>query len=158
MLTASYTDKGSGTVAAITSTEQFIFKSSILEAEEADEMHQSHSKWSAQGANIIGEIKEGSFMIFNEVLLDDLKSISFRGLYNENYQYTGKVEIRLGAKDGKLLGEANLDTFNKTKQLFKTTDIALGKTTGKGKLFILFKNADNAETLITNADYFLLNY
>jgi cytochrome c len=104
VLTASYTDKGSAGVPAITTTEQFVFRASVLEAENANEMHQDNKVWSAQGANVVGDIKDGHYMRFDNVLLEQLVSITFRGLYNENYNYTGNIEIRKGALDGELLG------------------------------------------------------
>ncbi|MFT7057005.1 MAG: cytochrome c, partial [Roseivirga sp.] len=69
LLTASYTDKGSAGVPSITATEQFVFSASVLEAENANEMHQDNTVWSAQGANVVGDIKDGHYMRFDNVLL-----------------------------------------------------------------------------------------
>jgi cytochrome c len=158
VLTASFTDKGSGDVPAITSTEQIIFKASLLEAEESSQMHPNNSRWAAEGANLIGEIRDGSYLVFDDVLFDNLSSITFRGFYSENYRYEGKIEIRLNAVDGQLVGEANISAFNQSKKGFKNTEIAVNKTLGKGKVVVVFKNAMSSENYIANADYFILNY
>jgi cytochrome c len=157
LLTASYTDKGSAGVPSITATEQFVFSASVLEAENANEMHQDNTVWSAQGANVVGDIKDGHYMRFDNVLLEQLVSITFRGLYNENYNYTGNIEIRKGALDGELLGKSQLNYFTKN-QSFKNIEIVLKPNSGKSKLFVVFKNTDHPDDLIANADYFLLNY
>ncbi len=157
VLTATYTDKGSEGVAAVTSTEQYVFKSSMLEAEEADAMHENNSFWNALGADIVGNIKSGSYLMFDEVLFDELQSVTFRGVYNDKYNYQGTIELRRGAIDGGLLGQAKLN-YDEQKQSFRDDRIILKSGTGKDKLFVVFKNSDDPEKFITNPDYVLLNY
>ena len=95
---------------------------------------------------------------FDNVLFDELESVTFRGIYNSKYDYKGKIEIRRGALDGELLGERNLSYFDEEKQSAKDTNIRMKSGNAFDKLFVIFKNTNDPERFITNPDYLILNY
>ncbi len=158
VLSVSYTDKGNGDIPPITSTAQYVFKASILEAEESSQMHPDNSIWNALGQNIVGNIKDGHYLAFNDVLLDGLTSVTFRGVYNENYNYKGQIEIRKGSLDGPILGQTTVDYFDTRRQRLRKDKITLKRSSGQDKLYVVFRRTDDSEGFIANADHLLLNY
>lgn len=158
VLSARYADQGNGEASSLSTTAQYTFGASVLQAESADEMHPGNTVWQALGANVVGNIKDGHFLVFNNVLLDGLVSITFRGLYNENYQYEGDIEIWKGDPSKELLGKATISHFSSKTQTFKDTKVSLKTANGKGRLYVLFKNQKDADQFISNPEYLLLNY
>ncbi|OEK07508.1 ThuA domain-containing protein [Roseivirga misakiensis] len=158
VLTATYNDNGNGEVSSLSTSAQTILKASKLEAEEADLMHESNTVWQALGSKVVGNIKNGQFLKFNNVDLTGLKAITFRGLYNNGYHYQGEIEIRGGSQSGPLLGSAQID-FNKLKeQSFKDTKIFITSEGAKSDIYLIFKNQEDQERFITNAEFIVLNY
>lgn len=158
LLTVSYTDKGAEGISPITSTEQFFFQASVLEAEAADDTHPDNTLWNAMGEDIVGNIKNGHYLGFDNVLLDGLKSVTIRGVYNEKYNYKGTIELRLGAVDGPVLGQVTVDYLDNRRQRLRRNEISLSPNKGKDKLYVVFKRTDDVEGFIMNADHLLLNY
>lgn len=158
ILSASYQDQGNGEASSLSATSQYTFGASVLQAESAIEMHPGNTVWQALGADVVGNVKNGHYLVFDNVLLDGLQSITFRGLYNENYQYSGEIEIWKDNPDQDLLGKTKLSHFSSKAQTFKDTKVSLKAANGKGKLYVLFKNEKDADQLITNPEYLLLNY
>lgn len=158
VLSASYQDQGNGAASSLSTTAQYTFSASLLQAESATEMHPGNTVWQALGADVVGDIKDGHYLVFYNVLLDGLESITFRGLYNANYKYEGEIEIWNGDPSQALLGSAKLSHFDKKNQSFKDTRVSVKGAAGKGRLYVLFKNGKDADQNVANAEYLLLNY
>ncbi|MFY0594655.1 ThuA domain-containing protein [Roseivirga sp.] len=158
VLTATYNDNGNGAVSSLSSTAQFILKASKLEAEKADEMHPGNTIWQALGSKVVGNIKNGHYLKFNDVILNGLTSITFRGIYNDGYHYEGELEIRMERENGLLIGAAQVDVNELKEQSLRDTRISINPQVGNSDLYLIFKNEVNVERFITNAAYLVFNY
>lgn len=157
VLSASYKDQGNGEASSLSSTTQYAFRASLLQAENADETHEGNTVWGAMGASVVGNIKDKHDFSFNNVRFDGLESITIRGIYNEGYQYEGWVEVWKGDAAKELIGSVMID-YSNNKQSFKDHLIRLEKNEGTDKLYIRFRNKTDPDKFVMNADYLLLNY
>ena len=157
VLNVSYRDQGNGEAAPLSTSEQFRFASSKLQFAQADESHEENTIWQALGADVVGNIKHGSYLVFHNVDFDNLESATFRGLYNDGYAYDGSVELWRDGKDGDLLG-AKRNVHQVSKQSFEDIKIPIKSSTGIGKLYVYFKNEADPERFIANAESLVLNY
>jgi len=160
VLMASYLDKGHAEVegSQLAAQEQFIFKSPILEAEEADDRSEGTSRWNRGKRTVIGAIKHNAFLRFNNIDLANLKNVQLAADFNKDYSYKGIVEIRENSMDGNLIGTTSVSHFNKNKNIQKTFDIKIQSATTKGDLILVFKNAEDVEQFVMNLDQVSLGY
>jgi len=160
VLIASYHDKGNAGQkdSELSAREQVIFKAPKIEAEKADEKSAGLNNWKAGGATLVGSIVHNSYLKFNKVTLNGLKSIEFSAFFTSNYNYKGSVEIREGAATGKVIGKADLSYFNEKKGKMNYYKIKVRPTVNEGLLYLVFKNKKDKEKYIANANWILLNY
>lgn len=160
VLMASYEDKGSPDLqgSSLSAQTQIIFKAPKIEAEKADKKSAGLRNWDVNDSRLVGSIVHNSYLKFDKVNLEGLNSIKLSTFYGNNYHYKGTVEIREGDANGKLIGKKKISHFHKKDQQVKNYKIPVSPTTKKGDLCIVFKNEENKEQFIANADYILLNY
>jgi len=159
VLMASYLDKGNDGQdnSALGVRKKIVFDSYKIEAEDAD--GKSKGGIRAMGSNsYMGMITHNSYLRFDNIESENLKSITFAAMYNENYQYNGIIEIRKDSAEGKIIGKAQLGYFNKSKKGKKYYTIPIEPTKEKSSLYLVFKNPDNEKQLIAKANWILLNY
>ena len=160
VLMASYLDKGTKDLqdANLSVSKQIIFTAPILEAEEADERSPELTGWNAGGASLIGSIVNNSFLKFDSITLNGLKSIKFSAYYSPKYNYDGILEIRENSPTGKVLGKAALKYYSKEKEKIEYYTIKVDPTINKGSLYLVFKNLNDKDHVIANANWIRLNY
>ena len=157
ILNVSYSDRGNKDAASLSASNQYRLRSSRLQAVSANDGHEGNTTWTALGENIVGNITDGHFLVFDDVIFDGLQSVTFRGVYNEGYEYGGEVEIRRTDRNGELLGSKVIRHLEK-KQSLRDDLIRLNQGKGKGKLYVYFKNVGDKEKFVANAHSLLLNY
>lgn len=157
VLSVSYKDRGNGEASSLGVTSQYRFGNSLLQAESANDMHEANTVWQALGASVVGNIKDSQFIVFDDVMFDGLLSITFKGLYNNDYEYAGQIEIWKGDLAGELLGSKKVKYFEKN-QIFREDLIKLEQSWGKGKLYVYFRNEADKTRYVANAESLLLNY
>ena len=157
VLNVSYSDQGNGEAAPLSVREQFRFASSRLQCSLASESYEENTVWQALGADVVGNIKHGSYLVFDNVNFDKLQSVTFRGLYNDGYAYNGTIELWKGNREGQLLGTKR-NTHQVKQQSFQDNLIPIKASTGRGKLYVYFKNGQDQERFIANAESLILNY
>ncbi len=160
ILMASYLDKGNAQVAGSTlaASEQLNFIAPKIEAEHADEKSEGLGVWNNNGARLVGSIVHNSYLKFANIGFNKLTSIQLAAAYAANYPYAGTVEVRANGVNGKLLGTARLSYSNPEKGSIEYYDIPLEGGTGKGDLYLVFKNPSEADQYVVNADWIMLNY
>jgi cytochrome c len=160
ILMASYLDKGNPQIkeSNLSISDQLIFKSPRLEAESADEMSEDLSSWSSQGSRVVGSIVDNTYLKFSDVNFTGLVSVRIGGIYNADYDYGGTVELRQGSVRGKLLGQSEVGYFHHKRNGKKTYDILVENIVGKEDLYLVFRNEDDKERYIMNADWVFLEY
>lgn len=160
ILMASYLDEGNPNVesSTLSASEQLIFIAPKIEAEDADEKSEGLGVWKNMGATLVGSIAHNSYLKFDNIGFNNLHSLQLAAAYNANYPYAGKVEVREGAIDGKIIGTAELGYSHPDKGSMKYYDIPLDATIDKGPLYLVFKNPADKDQYVLNANWILLNY
>lgn len=160
VLMASYLDNGNDgqPESMLSDRDQIIFKAPKIQAENAIEKSNGLGNWSAANENLVGSIVHNSYLKFDVLPLKDLKSIKFAAFFVGNYAYEGDVEIREGSPQGHIIGKTHLKYYHKNKGRMKYYKIPVSPKTDKASLYLVFKNENDKEQYITNANWILLNY
>ena len=160
VLIASYLDEGNENVAdsKLSIQKQVVIKAPILEAEKANQKSKEVTTWRARGKDLAGSLRHNSFLKFNNVALKGLNKINFSAFFDKNYHYKGTVEIREGAVNGTVIGAVAVEYFDEKKNELKNFTISVKPTVDKSSLFVVFKNEENKDQFVVNADSFYLKY
>lgn len=160
ILMASYVDEGNKEVeeSQLAVSEQVAFIPPKIEAEYADEKSEGLGVWDTRGATVVGSIAHNSWLKFDNVSFKQLESIQLAASYNADYAYAGSVEIREGSINGNLIGTAQLGYVNSEKPGREYYDIPLQPSKDKDAMYLVFKNQQDKEQYVLNADWVMLNY
>lgn len=160
ILMASYLDQGNADVegSTLSTSEQAVFITPKIEAEDADERSKGLGIWNSQGARLVGSILHNSYLKFDNISFRNLNSIQLAAAYNADYPYAGSVEVRANAVDGEVLGTAELGYSDPKKPGKEYYDIPLKASEVKGPLYLVFKNTKDDSQYVLNADWIILNY
>lgn len=159
VLMASYLDKGHENVpnSTLSGSAQIIFRAPKIEAEDM-RLGEGLSPWSAGGAELVGSIRHNTHLSLDNINLRTLKSINFSAFYASNYNYKGTLEVRQGSPTGILIGSQELGYYNETKEAFKNYTIKLQPTIDESPLYLVFKNSEDTDQYVANANWIILNY
>ncbi|MDX1364637.1 MAG: PQQ-dependent sugar dehydrogenase [Arenibacter latericius] len=160
VITASYLDNGGVGLkeGRLSSQAQIIFKYPKLQAENANELSEELTTWDAMGDNLVGGIKDGSYLTFNNVLLTGLNEIRLSMFFGPDTHYRGTVEVREGRAEGKIIGSGTIDHYNGKDGLKKEVDIRVSPSGNENTISLVFKNETDKELVITNLDWLSLHY
>lgn len=160
VLMASYVDSGHPELndAQLSAQEQVVFKPPFIEAESADERSEGTSVWDKDEAKLVGSILHNTYLRFNKLGLAGVKNIQLTADYNTDYHYGGKIEIRQASADGTLLGQLEVDHPANPQNIRTTHIISIQATSGLNDIYVVFKNPNNPEQYILNADRLVLGY
>lgn len=160
ILVASYLDEGNPDHEGfeLSAQEQVIFSAPKIEAELADELAEELGIWEFDEATLVGSIVHNSYLKFAEVAFDNIESVTLAGSYVSGYEYKGMVELRKGSTTGEILGKAEVGYFDEEEAGRKTYTIPVIAAKGTGDLYLVFKNEENEEQFVMNANWILLNY
>ena len=160
VLMASYLDQGNAQVedSKLSVNKQFIFKPPVLEAEEATERSEGTKVISRRNNKYVGDIRHNAFLRFEDVDLANLKHIQLATKFNKNYAYKGLIELREGSKDGRLIGQTNIEYFSDKKGKLETYDFPFQSTTPSADLYVVFKNETKKDQSVTDVDKLILMY
>ncbi|HLT51889.1 MAG TPA: PKD domain-containing protein, partial [Arenibacter sp.] len=160
VLMASYMDKGAKGLenANLGGRAEAIFKFPKFQAEHADEKSGDLSVWEAMGDNLVGSIKNNSFLKFDKLALRGSKSLRLSMFFGPDTRYSGTIEVREGNVTGKLIGTGTIDHFNKKDSVKKEIQINIAPTIDQGTICLIFKNEGNKEEVITNLDWMSVDY
>ena len=160
VIMASYMDKGAPGLenSNLGGRAEAIFKFPRFEAENAAEKSAGLSVWDAMGENMVGSIKDNSFLRFDKLSLKGAKSLRLSMFFGPDTRYNGTVEIREGNVSGKLIGTGTIDHFNKKDGVKKEMQINIVPTVDRGAIYLVFKNEGNREDVITNLNWISLQY
>ncbi|MBC8768720.1 ThuA domain-containing protein [Arenibacter sp. BSSL-BM3] len=160
VLMASYSDKGSKAQpeSSLSARDQIIFKFPKFEGVNADEKSGGLSKWEVEGEEVIGSIKNNSYLKFNDIGLEGLKNIELFMYFGADYPYEGTVEIRENSSSGNLIGKSSLKYFNKEHGAKKKYDIPVKPSSDFDAIYLVFKGAGDKEQIIGNFSSMMLIY
>ncbi|WP_234735262.1 ThuA domain-containing protein [Tellurirhabdus bombi] len=135
IFSASYTDKGSAVVGPQTGTKTIALRSSKVLASTFDEGKDVRKSNEAKVEVVLGTKHNGYFTL-NDIDLTNIHNLSIKALANAKTMAGGKLEVRLDAPTGPLLGTGDV-TADQTAPLsvnLKTT------ATAARKLYFVFIN------------------
>ncbi len=160
ILMASYLDRGNLEIegSALSASEQLVFISPKIEAEDASERSDDVGVWKIDDATLVGSIAHDAYLQFNDVSLKNLNGIQLAAVFSPNYDYGGMVQIRQGAVNGNLIGQLEINHPNSKLKAIRHYDIPVHPRTDQGPLFLVFHNSENKDQYVLNADWILLNY
>ncbi|MEM6800626.1 MAG: PQQ-dependent sugar dehydrogenase, partial [Bacteroidota bacterium] len=160
ILMASYLDTGNKNLpqSTLSTSKQIVFKLPKIEAEDADERSEGLGIWNGHGARLVGSIAHNTYLRFDDISFKNLEGLQLAAAYNADYPYAGSVEIREGAIDGTLIGQAKLGYSHPKKAAKKYYDISLKPSIDTGPLYLVFKNPADKDQYVLNANWILLKY
>ena len=160
VLMASYQDQGNSKLAdsQLSAQAQVIFKAPKIEVEDAIEKSEGLGIWDAEGETLVGSIQHGSYLKLSAINLKNLKMVKFSAFFGSNYNYKGDMEIREGTLNGPVIGKTHISYFNNDKAAMKYFDIPLQPKSSHNELFLVFKNTEDKEQYIANANSLMLYY
>jgi len=160
VLMASYSDKGGKEQpeSSLSEREQIIFTFPYFEGVKADEKSEGLSHWKVEGVEVVGAIKNASYLKFNDIALEGLSHIELSMYFGADYLYEGMVEIREHSPTGNLIGESSLKYFNKEKGAMKKYYIPVTPISDVNTIFLVFKGMEDKELIIGNFSSMVLKY
>ncbi|MCM4151257.1 PKD domain-containing protein [Arenibacter sp. N53] len=160
VLMASYSDKGSKAQpeSSLSARDQIIFKFPKYVGVNADEKSGGLSNWKVEGDEVVGSIKNNSYLKFNNIGLEGLKNIELSMYFGADYPYEGTFEIRENSPTGNLIGESSLKYFNKEKGAKKKYDIPVKPISDFEDIYLVFKGEGDKEQIIGNFNSMILKY
>ena len=158
VLMASYRDKGNPNQpnSELTVSEQFIFRSQKIEAENADEIKEGTGTWSTSKSRVVGVMQDGFYLKFNGISLKGLKHLKFASFYNLDQEFKGAVEIHEDGIDGPIIGKQVL-AHNGVEETFYY-NIPVSPTKDNANLYLVFTNKENPTQNICHADWISFDY
>lgn len=137
VLTASYTDKGNGAVGPLTVSKSMALRPARMKATQNDgASNMMNVEIPGTKNEVAVATQSGSSIRFDDVDLTGIRAISVGAIASDDRLAGGKIEVRLGAPRGQLLGEAEV-----TKSTMGPVSIPLSKTPeGLQRVFLVFVN------------------
>lgn len=150
LLKASYRDRGSQSQHPQESSETLALRPAFQQAEMADSMSKNARSYRPFNGDtvVLNELKANSFFAFKHIDLAGVHSIAMGvGVSDSKYEYVGgKVEVRIGAADGALIGSATLPQKSAADRMafFEiTAPINTPVSNGFHDIFFVMKNETN---------------
>lgn len=161
ILTASYTDKGGEKVGPLTAQKMAVLRHPSIMAHRYNETDKA-SKFTLDKETSQGLVQDeieivigmaNSYIMFKDIDLTDVKAIQMSGMYNPAFFGGGKIIIRKGAKDGAIIGEAEVP---KTPGLVQIPTV-LEESQGKHDLYFSFEDSDGDKPVLALVNLVFLN-
>lgn len=156
---ASYQDKGSGTQGSLESGEVLALRPAFQQAEQADSLSNGIINFRPFGGDtvLLKELKNKSFIMYKHTDMTGIHAIAVGvGLGDGLNKFAGgRIEIRLDAPNGALLGKADIKAKNTARMEFAEINVPI-KHISDGKfhdLYLVFRNDQVASDQITALDW-----
>lgn len=137
VFSASYTDKGNGSIAPSTGQQMLTLRSAKFPAVTADKTQKTMNYKSDQTGEILVALEHDSHAMFDQIDLTGIKSLRIMAFVMPGQTAGGVLEVRSGKPDGALLGTAEI-------QKMGMVELPL-KASGPQALYLVFKNPKAAE-------------
>lgn len=158
VINATYTDLGAGDISSLTSSDSIHIRHRRVEAEFFSAKHgtQVLPSTNASGGKIIGSISSGHYLVFKDVLLSGIKSISAQ--VASPHATGGIVELRAQSANGPLIGKFSFDgTGGWENWVVKDLPVPAGFSGEIQDLYCIFINPTGAGSAFMNLDYLEFN-
>ena len=136
ILTATYFDKGAGTIPSLSTTHSVALRSAMLDASQVTELNLAR-KVNNGGRWALDNVIDGAYAGYKNLDLTGVTKATLNAFVLDPEQNPGgEIEIRLDKPDGKILGTVKA---NAVKGPLKLTT-SIGKETGYHDLYVVFRN------------------
>lgn len=157
-LDASYTDRGAGTIPALSASASVYLRSRLIEAESADEINgpQQLGSGKASGGQFVGAINHGHTLRFKSINFDQAETVLLK---IASAGSGGAIELRVDDPDGALLAAIDVEVngnweefYERSATLNKSLPTADGAQanllTGRHDLIVVFTHPNRASGLM----------
>ncbi len=136
LIQATYTDKGGKVIGPLTSTQTVALRSAKMPATSYDTQKDA-AKFTVPNVGEVVVANHGGFIAWEKVDLTGIRSIEVNALAQAGQTAGGKIKIRVGSEQGKLIGEGTIPTnFASTLSIpVATQDLGSNQT-----LYLTFDN------------------
>ncbi|XZE33258.1 PQQ-dependent sugar dehydrogenase [Pirellulaceae bacterium SH501] len=119
-LHATYRDKGWGTLPSLSASQSIELRSRTLQSEAADKIHdmQILGSHSAENGKFCGAINHGSYLRVDRVPMNQFRTLTASVA---SAGAGGKIEVRLNAPDGPLLGTMDVKVNGKWEEWYQVS-------------------------------------
>jgi cytochrome c551/c552 len=107
-LTATYTDQGSANVRPLTGSTALYLRNPQVKAVEFDAQKDVLKFKRPEGNEVATGLINGAYVLFRKIDLTDISSIDVLAFSSADRTAGGKLELRLGSPDGKVVGSADV--------------------------------------------------
>ena len=98
-------------------------------------------------SNVMLNCKHQTYLLFKQLDLSNIQQIQFALILNKEMKTLGAIEIRIGSKNGKLIGKLNIPTNHTNPFIELVTPIE--KTNGFHDVYFVFTNPDDINQNVT---------
>ncbi|WP_242923224.1 ThuA domain-containing protein [Pontibacter liquoris] len=151
VISASYTDKGNKVTGPLTGRQVVMLRNPRVQAEEFDSFRNvGRQQPHGDGASVVSDIKDGSYISFKNIDLTGIKALHFQLMSGKN---GGTIEVHAGAPNGRLVGTA---TFAPGTEDGAWRTVALPVSTrpqGVNELFFVFRNKEVKDRSFMQLDW-----
>ncbi|MFN8353375.1 MAG: ThuA domain-containing protein [Spirosomataceae bacterium] len=139
IFSASYTDRGNGSVPPQSSYSTVTLRNAKLAAINYDDQKETTTVKVAQLGNkdVLIATTSGSYAVYKAIDLSGISSLSVAAYSMKGTTVGGKIEIRVGSPTGTLLGEMTVG-----ESQMAPSKIKLSNSTGLQDLYLVFSNPD----------------
>lgn len=150
IITSSYTDKGHEITGPLTGRQMLVLRHPKVQAEDFDSFYNVGQQRPVNGdIAYVSDIKDGSYIAFKNIDLDGIGRLTFNIRAN-----SGRIEIRAGSPEGKLLGTAYASG---TAPDWRTVSTAVKDPGERTELFLVFKNDEAKNRNFMGLDWIEFN-
>ncbi len=140
IIQATYTDKGGKIIGPISSSKSYALKSPIIKAASYDKAEKTQNITVAAIGNLV-IANDGSYVQYNEIDFNGISKIKVSAFSQKGQSVGGLIELRIGNKDGKIIGEGNVPEGNASP-----LEIVLSNVPQKPEnLFMVFRNSNSGD-------------
>ena len=151
VLLATYADAGGGPITSLSAQEQWSLRAPRLEAEAYEEGSGNIARQNFKEIGTIGNLANNSFIAYKNLGLEGLSRIDIDLYFDGKTAVQGQVEVRLGGRDGKLIGSAGWQR-EAGKVTQQRLPIQLEPVSGRHDLYFIFKREAGAQAQSGHVD------
>lgn len=151
ILRAAYEDHGANGLPTVRAEQTFVLRNAKVNVHDFD-IYEGIRKVSNGGMNLIIPDKSGTYLILNQVDLDNMKEFQVMAMAPKPQLNSagGKIELRIGSPTGELLGESKMlepsEAFDFTPTILSILIKSPTSTSGKlHDLYVVFVNKNSGE-------------
>ncbi len=106
---ASYTDRGANNIPPVSGNQTVVLRSNKVKANTADAQSQTMKYKLPTNAEVMVALADKGYFAFNQIDLTNIKRLSVMAFSSKEQTTGGKLELRLGAVNGQIIGEGTID-------------------------------------------------